>query len=460
MIKTPKSHTLAALGAVLALALMPVLVDSAYAETDEVLTKIQNLQEQITAIQERSENLDLGEKKLIAKYQQKVIQYEVLLEKAEQKQETEKFIKSELERLNAEEEFQEHHTQVYVANDKDRGKNPDNTLVIALNEVVEKENYGLVSAGMDKMINQYRDTEVKTQLQEYKTLVLDAMDELEEVDNQNTEVLALTSGDIEIPANGKGFGKKYELFTPAIIKNELKQQIKTAVKSTKILADKISEEHKAKYKAAKKIADVLSEDGPKYPTKGLLNAIAKLTAANEEAEAAVERANKAQVKLSDAKSALEAAEGGVWCAERGVGDLEEAVKALEKAQKDLNKAERLAERAQSNAEKASAEATAAEERVEEAKEKARQDAKKKAQKDAIDAANAAADRANAAQERADDLAAKAAKAANAAEGADPDSNKAKKAQNLADKAQKAADKAQKLAEAAEKKKDQADAQKA
>ena len=294
---TKKTQTFAILGAVLALALAPIMVDSAYADNDEMVSKIQKLQEKITSIQERSENLDLAEKKLIAKYKQKVTEYKSLIEKAEQKQKTQEFMKSELKKINAQERFQEVHRQVYVENDKDRGIYTDDTLITALTSVVEKEDYGLVSAGLDKMIKQYRDVEVRSQLQEYKVLVMDAMTELEEVNNKNTEVLALTSEDIKIPLNNEGFGPENEIFNPEIIKTQLKEQIKTAVTSTKVLADKISEEHKAKYQAAKTIASIIDDDKPivevideygkaKYQTKGVLKALDKLTSANEKAKAA------------------------------------------------------------------------------------------------------------------------------------------------------------------------------
>ena len=260
---TRKIHTFAILGAVLALALMPIVMDSAYADTsDELASKIQKLEDKITSIQERSENLDLAEKKLIAKYKQKIIGYGAQIEKTEQKQKSQEFVKSELKRLDAEEKFQEFHRQVYVANDKDRGKNPDDTLIAALTEVVEKENYSLVSAGLDKMITQYRDVEVRETLQEYKTLVMDAMHELEQVDNKNTEVLALTADDFKLPATDEGFGENNEIFNPEIIKSQLKERIKTAVKSTKVLADKISEEHKSKYQAATSVA-ILNDNKPK-----------------------------------------------------------------------------------------------------------------------------------------------------------------------------------------------------
>ena len=73
------------------------------------------------------------------------------------------------------------------------------------------------------------------------------MNELEEVDNKNTEVLALTSEEITLPISNEGFGPENEIFNPEIIKSQLKEQIKTAVTSTKVLAEKISEEHKSKY---------------------------------------------------------------------------------------------------------------------------------------------------------------------------------------------------------------------
>ncbi|MDX1533947.1 MAG: hypothetical protein R3230_07070, partial [Nitrosopumilaceae archaeon] len=235
------------------------MTNSVYAETnDELVTKIQKLEDKITSIKERSENLGLGEKKLIAKYKQQVMEYKQLINKAEEKQKIQEFTKSELKRITAQEKFQKFHTQVYIANDKDRGINPDDTLLTALTDVVEKEDFALVSAGMDKMINQYRDAEVRAQLQEYKTIVMNAMAELEEVDNQNTEVLALTSDEVDVSENGDDFGVENEIFNAEIIKNQLKQKIKSTVTSTKVLADQIYEEQKSQYAEAKKVADKLS----------------------------------------------------------------------------------------------------------------------------------------------------------------------------------------------------------
>ena len=477
---TSKIHTIAIFGAVLALALMPVFVNSAYADnTDDLTSKIQKLQEKITSIQERSENLDLAEKKLIAKYKQKVVEYERIIVKADQKQKTQELFKSELNRLEAKEKFQDLHRQVYVAHDKDRGIHTDDTLVTALSEVVEKEDYSLVSAGLDKMINQYRDVEVRSQLQEYKTLVMDAMSELEEVDNKNTEVLALTTKDIKLPQNDESFGPENEIFNPEIIKTQLKQQIKTAVTSTKILADKISEDHKSKYQANKQITSVIDDEKPideyskeKYQTKGVLKALDKLTTANEKAKAANDKVKDAKSKVSDAQNALGAAQAEVNDAEPDSKEYKDAVKALNKAQKNLNKAQKAEDKAQSNANKAAANAVKAKQSVDTAREKANEVAKKAVDKavekatkakiaaqKAIDAATKAADKANTAQQKADDLATKASEAATAAEGADPDSKEAKKAQKAANQAQKAADAAQKASDAADKKQDQADTKK-
>ena len=476
---TRKIHTIAIFGAVLALALMPIFVNSAYADnTDDLTTKIQKLQEKITSIQERSENLDLAEKKLIAKYKQKVVEYEKIITKADQKQKTQEFFKSELERLEAKEKFQDFHRQVYVAHDKDRGIHTDDTLIIALTDIVEKEDYDLVSAGLDKMIDQYRDAEVRSQLQEYKTLVMDAMSELEEVNNKNTEVLALTSEDIKLPLNNEGFGPENEIFNPEIIKTQLKQQIKTAVTSTKILADKISEEHKSKYQAAKTIASIIDDDKPikvidefskaKYQTKGVLKALDKLTSANEKAQAAADKAKTAKGKVNDAQNALSEAQAAVDNADPESKEYKNAEKALKKAQKNLTKAQNAADKAKSNADKAAANVITAEQKVDSARDKANEAAKKaadkaaaKAQKaaeaaqKAIDAATKASDKATTAQEKADDLAAKATEAATAAEGADPDSKEAKKAQKAANQAQKAADAAKKAADAADAKQDKA-----
>ena len=460
---------------------MPIIVGSAYAETDDVASKIQKLKEKITSIQERDDVLDFAEKKLISKYQQKVMEYKTLIEKTNQKQKIQEFVKSELKRVNAEEKFQEIHRQVYVANDKDRGINPDDTLLIALTDVVEKEDYGLVSAGLDKMINQYRDAEVQTQLQEYKVLVMDAMHELEEVNNKNTEVLALTTEDIKIPKNGEGFGETNEIFNPEIIKTQLKQQIKTAVKSTKILADKISEEHKSKYQAANKIANILDDDKPvvidefskaKYQTKSVLNALDKLTSANEKVKSANNKVKDAKSKVASAQNSLNAAQTAINNAEPDSKEYKNAVKALNKAQKNLNNAEKAVDKAKNNADKAAAKVITAKEKVDAAREKANEAAQKAAQKaadkakkaaaaaqKAIDAATKAADKAEVAKQKADDLATKAADAAIAAEGADPDSKEAKNAQKAANKAQKASDAAQKAESTADKKQEQADTKK-
>ena len=366
---TSKIHTFAILGAVLALALMPILVDSAYADTnDELATKIQKLQEKITSIQERDETIDFAEKKLISKYQQKIIQYKAILEKDEQKEASQKFMKSEVQRLNAEEAFQQIHRDIYVEKDQDRGIFTDDTLLDALEAVVEKEDYALVSAGLDKMINQYRDVEVRNQLQEYKGLVMDAMHELNEVDNKNTEVLALTTDDIKLPTSEE-FGEKNEIFNPEIIKTQLKQQIKTAVQSTKILADKISEETQQKYQSSNKIANLLDDkkplvidefSKPKYQTKGVLSALDKLTSANEKAKNALNKVKDAKNNVNSAQKALNSAQAAVDGSDPDSKEYKDAAKALKKAQKNLTKAQNAANKAQTSADKASANVISAE----------------------------------------------------------------------------------------------------
>ena len=535
---------------------MPILVDSAYAEsTEEIASKIQEIEKRLNLIQEKSENfkdseigkqafqfritgemiselqgesvqsiiksdstlkgkvndlvskygssikeynkkvsqfeknsdVSLDKKKSIKLLKQNQIDVEQKIVKVEQKQKTKELVKSELQRIKADEKFQKVHRDIYIENDKDRGINPDDTLLIALNNVVEKEDFSLVSAGMDKMIKQYRDVEVRAQLQQYKTLVMDAMKELEEVNNQNTQVLALTSGDVEIDKNGEGFGEENEIFNPEIIANQLKQQIKTAVSSTKVLADKISEEHKSQYEAAYKVAKIIDDDkpststtsttteeeeeeeesGPKYNTKGVLKALAKLAKANEKAQAAVEKVNQAKEKASEAQEALENAQAALEGIDPDSKEYKKALKAVNKAQKNLDKAESKVSKAESKAEKATEQITVAEQKVTDADQKAHEQAVKKAQKAAdkaaklAEAAQKASDKADSKQQKADELSAKADELKQAAEGSDPDSKDAKKAQKAENKANKAAEAAEKAQEKADVKEQKAnDAQSA
>ena len=256
-----KTQTFAVLGAVLALALMPILVDSAYADADDITSKIQKLEDKITSIQERSENLSLGEIKLINHYKKQQMDYQTFLEKSEQKLQTQKLIKSELKKVQAEEQFLEVIRTVYIENDRDRGIETDNILELTLEKLTDDESWNLIPVGMDKLIKKELDADAKKELIQYKEEIVTLIQEIEEINENPNEVYTLTSDGTVDTTNSE----INQIVTPSIITADLQQKIKEKVSNSQNVVKQSKAALKAKQIAAQQWAEQEEQNDPNPP---------------------------------------------------------------------------------------------------------------------------------------------------------------------------------------------------
>ena len=256
-----KTQTFAVLGAVLALALMPILVDSAYADADDITSKIQKLEDKITSIQERSDNLSLGEIKLINHYKKQQMDYQTFLEKSEQKLQTQKLIKSELKKVQAEEQFLEVIRTVYIENDRDRGIETDNILELTLEKLTDDESWNLIPVGMDKLIKKELDADAKKELIQYKEEIVTLIQEIEEINENPNEVYTLTSDGTVDTTNSE----INQIVTPSIITADLQQKIKEKVSNSQNVVKQSKAALKAKQIAAQQWAEQEEQNDPNPP---------------------------------------------------------------------------------------------------------------------------------------------------------------------------------------------------
>ena len=256
-----KTQTFAVLGAVLALALMPILVDSAYADTSEITSKIQKLNDKITSIQERSEDLSLGEIKLINNYKKQQMDYQTLLEKTEQKIQTQKLIKSELKKVQTEEQFLEVIRTVYIENDRDRGIETDNVLELTLEKLTDDESWNLIPVNMDKLIKKELDADAKKELIQYKEEIVALIQEIEEINENPNQVYTLTSDGTVGTTNSE----INQIVTPSIITADLQQKIKEKVSTSQSIVQQSKAALKAKQIAAQQWAEQEEQNDPNPP---------------------------------------------------------------------------------------------------------------------------------------------------------------------------------------------------
>ncbi len=171
---------------------LSLVLDVLIADYKETLEQFQS---QVKAY-ETDNGLAIKQKQLLNEIAKNYADFKITDEKLQEEIDQNDFVKSELQRLDAEEKFQKIINKVAIEQtDASNGnlmlqKNPHE---IVLNKIVDNENWNLVSPALDRVIDQFTNSEVKQHLIEYKTQVVNSIKQLEYQENAKPRVYALTS---------------------------------------------------------------------------------------------------------------------------------------------------------------------------------------------------------------------------------------------------------------------------
>jgi hypothetical protein len=182
-----------------------------------------------------------------------------------------KFIRSEITRLQNEEKFQSYINKVAKkivdANNGNRVQKIYHE--VALAKIAEEENWDIIIPAMDRIINQFSNPEIKQYLEMYKEKILYTIGKLEKSQQKQPQILALTNNDVNPSIFGIIFNEDNEIQTSSIILAQLKSEIKSIISdSQKIIDDEntkietILELQRAAFRDEERKNTMLSESVP------------------------------------------------------------------------------------------------------------------------------------------------------------------------------------------------------
>lgn len=224
-------------------------IDSNYKETSSVIIEYL-ISEYKTAFNEyksqvekhdRINSVDMKQKQIMKKLVQDFIDFETVDEDYNKLSSDKETMASEITRVENEEKFQKYINKIAIKiTDSNNGNKVQKIFhEVALQKVVEEENWKLVAPAMDRIITQYSNPEIKQHLETYKEKVIYLIQSLERSQQTQPEVLALTN-DIgaKTPVFNIVFGNENEILTSSIISAQLQDEIKSIISdSQKIVKD-------------------------------------------------------------------------------------------------------------------------------------------------------------------------------------------------------------------------------
>ena len=189
---------------------------------------------------EKHNSIDMTQKQIINDLSQNLIEFTTADERYQETINQNKFVQSELQRLQNEEKFQEYINKVAIKIvDANNGNKVQKIYhEVALEQIAEEENWKLVSPAMDRVIEQFSNPEIKQHLTMYKEKVLYSIESLEKLQQKHPEVLTLTND-----ASIKGtffdiiFSENNEILTPSIISAQLKDEIKSLIQDSQKIVE-------------------------------------------------------------------------------------------------------------------------------------------------------------------------------------------------------------------------------
>jgi len=374
MRKIPQYHAMVVFGAVLALAFAPVFTNFAFADSIDVDLRLQEIQNRLKILQEKTEefkdseigkqafqfritgellsefkkpttknmiefnaqvktklaeltesyssifekynkiatdfknsnsDVSMQKKKLINQLKKNQLDYETFSKKIDEQTKTNQLMKTELKKIKLEKEFHKIHTKIYVKNDHDNGIPPDESLELTLNAIAESEQWSLLPVGMDKLIERYTEPEVKEMITEYKEVILNLIEQIEQNEDSQGEILTLSSNpDVE---NEYTSSEINQIVTSSIITAQFSQEIKETVSKTQNVIQQTKDQQSERKLASvewayqeeqndKPVAET-SEPAPEIePEKVLTKKETKADKAKKEADKASKKADKAAKK--------------------------------------------------------------------------------------------------------------------------------------------------------------------
>lgn len=216
---------------------LSLVLDVLIADYKETLEQFQS---QVKAY-ETDNGLAIKQKQLLNEIAKNYADFKITDEKLQEEIDQNDFVKSELQRLDAEEKFQKIINKVAIEQtDASNGnlmlqKNPHE---IVLNKIVDNENWDLVSPALDRVIDHFTNSEIKQHLIEYKTQVVNSIKQLEYHENAKPRVYALTSeGGETVFQFGRILDSENVINTPSILASQLKNEIKSMIEESQKIID-------------------------------------------------------------------------------------------------------------------------------------------------------------------------------------------------------------------------------
>jgi len=193
---------------------------------------------------EKHNSIDMTQKQIINDLSQNLIEFTTADERYQETINQNKFVQSELQRLQNEAKFQAYINKIAIKiADANNGNKVQKIYhEVSLEQIAEEENWDMVAPAMDRIITQFSSPEIKQHLEMYKEKVLYSIKSLKKSQQKQPEVLTLTN-DVGI----KGtlfdviFSEKNEILTPSIISAQLKNEIKSVIQDSQKI---IEEENK------------------------------------------------------------------------------------------------------------------------------------------------------------------------------------------------------------------------
>ena len=190
---------------------------------------------------EKDNGLAINQKQLLNEIAKDYADFKITDERVQEEIDQNEFVQSELQRLDAEKKFQKTINKVAIEKVDTSNGNlmlQKNFHEIVLNKIADNENWDLVSPALDRVINQFTNSEVKQRLIEYKVQVVNSIKQLEYQENAKPRVLALTSEGGKTVLQFGILDLENVINTPSILASQLKNEIKSIIaESQKIIED-------------------------------------------------------------------------------------------------------------------------------------------------------------------------------------------------------------------------------
>lgn len=189
---------------------------------------------------DRENSVDMKQKLIMKQMIKNFVDFENADENYNKLETSNKFIQSEIKRIQNEEKFQSYINKVAIniADSNNGNKVQKIYHEVALQKIAEEENWILVAPALDRIITQYSNPDVKQHLEMYKEKVLYSIENLEKAQQKQPEIHALTNDVGEKTTLFEIlFNEDNEILTPSIVLAQLKEEIKSIISESQKIVD-------------------------------------------------------------------------------------------------------------------------------------------------------------------------------------------------------------------------------